>query len=70
LIRPENVLISPDPAGPHVVERRMYFGHDQLVELRLADGNTLRARIQPWIELDEGAHVQVRVWGGAVAFAP
>jgi iron(III) transport system ATP-binding protein len=47
LIRPESVAMGisgpADAASAEVVGRR-FFGHDQLVELRLASGRTLRSR--------------------------
>jgi iron(III) transport system ATP-binding protein len=47
LIRPESIAIGlsgPDgAAGAEVIGRRFY-GHDQLVELRLASGRTVRSR--------------------------
>ena len=47
LVRPESIAIGisgPDgAAGAEVVGRR-FFGHDQLVELRLASGRTVRSR--------------------------
>ncbi len=47
LIRPESISIGlsgPDSAAAAEVVGRRYFGHDQLVELRLRSGQVIRSR--------------------------
>jgi iron(III) transport system ATP-binding protein len=47
LIRPESIAIGisgPEGAANAEVVRRRFYGHDQLVELRLASGHTVRSR--------------------------
>jgi iron(III) transport system ATP-binding protein len=47
LVRPESVAIGisgPDRAAEAEVVSRQYFGHDQLIELRLRSGQTVRSR--------------------------
>jgi iron(III) transport system ATP-binding protein len=47
LVRPESVAIGisgPESAASAEVVGRRFFGHDQLVELRLASGHTIRSR--------------------------
>ena len=47
LIRPESIAIGingPDGAAEAEVVDRRFFGHDQLVELRLRSGQTVRSR--------------------------
>ncbi len=63
LIRPESIAIGlsgPDgAAGAEVVGRR-FFGHDQLVELRLGSGQTIRSRRLGFPAWHEGD--RVRAW--------
>jgi iron(III) transport system ATP-binding protein len=68
MIRPEAVHVEPDPRSKIVVTSREYFGHDQLIGLRLPDGTSLRARLGPWPVLDPGDTVSISV-GEALAFA-
>lgn len=68
LLRPELITLVPDPAGPHTVVERSYFGADQLIELRLAGGAALRARLPTWLDLAAGECVRVEVRGAVVAF--
>jgi iron(III) transport system ATP-binding protein len=47
LIRPESIAIGisgPEGAASAEVVGRRFYGHDQLVELRLASGHTIRSR--------------------------
>jgi iron(III) transport system ATP-binding protein len=68
LIRPEMVLVQPDPAGPARVERVNFFGHDQLIQVSFSDGLCLQARTRPRLDLSPGTPVQVSVDGPVVAF--
>ncbi len=68
VIRPETVRLRLDGAGPGVVSRFTYFGHDQLVEIRLASGARLRSRIPPGEHLVVGDRVAVQIVGPVVAF--
>ena len=46
-MRPESVAIGisgPESAASAEVVGRRFFGHDQLVELRLGSGRTIRSR--------------------------
>ena len=68
LVRPESLAVGlhgpQNAAGAEVVSRR-FFGHDQLIELRLPSGRVVRARrlgFPPW---HPGDHVQVWIDGPA-----
>lgn len=69
LIRPEMVLLHPDPEGAGCVERVSFFGHDQMVQVSLPHGVRLQARTQPRLDLIPGSHVQVAVEGAVVAYS-
>lgn len=68
LIRPEMVLLQPDPVGPGRVEQISFFGHDQLVQISLADGLRLQARTQPRLDLTPGTQVKVAINGPVVVY--
>lgn len=69
LIRPEMVLLQPDPAGAGCVEHINFFGHDQMVQVSLPGGVRLQARTQPRLDLIPGSHVRVAVEGPVVAYS-
>ena len=68
VLRPETVDLLVDPQGAGTVEGIQYFGHDQLVSVRLPDGTPLRARCGPTVHLQRGDRVEVRVRDAVVAF--
>jgi iron(III) transport system ATP-binding protein len=70
LIRPESLEVTADPRGEATVMGIEYFGHDQLVHLRLTDGSTLRARRGPLLDLDRGDRVRIDLIGPVVTFGP
>jgi iron(III) transport system ATP-binding protein len=53
----------PDADGLGQVVGVEYFGHDQLVHVRLDSGHTIRARRGPHLDLERGVRVDVRVDG-------
>jgi iron(III) transport system ATP-binding protein len=61
MIRPENVVVFADADGAGQVVSRQFFGHDQLVSIALAGGETLRARLGPSPNLQPGERVSVKV---------
>ena len=69
IVRPERVRLRLDSAGQGVVREIVYFGHDQLVAVALADGTRLRARMGPAREFEAGDRVSVAVRGDVTAFA-
>lgn len=68
MVRPEAIDLCPDVAGCGLIEEIVFFGHDQLVGVRMCDGTHIQARTGPRIDLAPGARVAVRVQGEAVAF--
>jgi iron(III) transport system ATP-binding protein len=69
MIRPERLLLQPDQDGAAIIERLIYFGHDQLLTIRLTDQTQLQTRIRPRADLAPGVRVRVTVDGPVVAFA-
>jgi iron(III) transport system ATP-binding protein len=68
VIRPESLQVTADARGEATVTGIEYFGHDQLVHVRLADGTPLRARRGPILDLHRGDRVDVAVLGPIVTF--
>jgi iron(III) transport system ATP-binding protein len=69
LIRPEATALQPAAEGAARVIRREFFGHDQLVVLRLSSGAELRARLDPRQRFLAGEIVVPTVQGAVLAFA-
>jgi iron(III) transport system ATP-binding protein len=67
VIRPENVRLRLDGSGQAAVQRITYFGHDQVIEVALADGARIRARTGPGDAFHPGDRVSVQVVGAVVA---
>jgi iron(III) transport system ATP-binding protein len=68
MLRPEALRVEPEPDGA-VVEDVEFFGHDQLVRVRLRDGTSVRVRpIGPRPELRAGAAVRVEAAGTPTFF--
>lgn len=63
MIRPESVTVFPHAQGTGVVIYREFFGHDQLLTVRLPGKITLRARCWPQPSLAPGDRVAVSVDG-------
>ena len=73
LLRPEMLRLAPaGDVGEHAVSAtimsRAFFGHDQLLTLRLDSGQTLKARLGVYGGFRPGDRVSVTVRGGALAF--
>jgi iron(III) transport system ATP-binding protein len=68
VIRPENVRLRLDGSGHAAVQRITYYGHDQVIEVALADGGRVRARTGPGDAFHPGDRVSVQVVGAVVAF--
>ena len=68
MLRPEALVLRTLPNGQATVEDREFYGHDQLLRLRLDSGRTLRARLVGGPGFGLGERVAVDVWGSAVAF--
>jgi iron(III) transport system ATP-binding protein len=68
LIRPESVRLVAAPDGSAVVTAHEFYGHDQVVIVRLASGRPLRARLGPRENFRPGDCVEVGVEGPVSAF--
>ncbi len=68
VLRPEAIELTPDPQGPGTIETVQYFGHDQLVAVRLDDGTAVRVRRGPDGSIARGDRVSLRVRDSVVAF--
>ena len=63
MVRPESVTVFPHAQGTAVVVYREFFGHDQLLSVKLPGDITLRARCWPQPALAPGDRVAVSVDG-------
>ncbi|GAB4441741.1 MAG: ABC transporter ATP-binding protein [Anaerolineae bacterium] len=61
VLRPEDLELIADGEGAGVVCAREYFGHDQLVSVRLDDGARVLVRLGPAEAFAVGTRVGVRV---------
>ncbi len=68
VLRPEHVRLRLDGSGQATVTRVEFFGHDQLVEVRLETGERVRARLRPEAEFHIGERVAVNVNTPVVVF--
>jgi iron(III) transport system ATP-binding protein len=69
MVRPEALRLRPDAAGAGTVVALSYFGHDQLVQVELDGGRTVRARRGPRLDLARGDRVSMDVDGPVLTFA-
>jgi iron(III) transport system ATP-binding protein len=73
MIRPEALRLTPasDEAEPNAtVIGRLFFGHDQLLRLRLDSGTMLNARLGSYGGIRPGDRVHVGVRGAVLALEP
>jgi len=74
VFRPESVAIGltapHEGAASAVVQARRFYGHDQLVELRLASGATIHSRRLGFPAWHPGDRVQVWIEGPVTTVAP
>jgi iron(III) transport system ATP-binding protein len=68
VIRPESLRLRRSEHGRGVVVGITYFGHDQLIQVDIGDGRTLRSRRGPRLDLERGDRVALEVDGAVVAF--
>lgn len=61
MIRPEAVTLTPSREGEGTVVDREFFGHDQLVTVRLSDGTLLRSRSGPDLVVTRDDRVAISV---------
>ena len=74
MLRPEMLRLTPISAPeqhegiPATIVSRAFFGHDQLLTLKLDEGPTLKARLGAYGGFRPGDRVLVSVRGGALAY--
>ncbi|HEX5499169.1 MAG TPA: ABC transporter ATP-binding protein [Thermomicrobiales bacterium] len=73
MLRPESLRLTPARDGDATIPNgtvlsRLFYGHDQVLTIRLDTGRTLRARIGAYGGIRPGDRVQVTVRGAALAF--
>jgi iron(III) transport system ATP-binding protein len=68
MVRPEDVHLAKDPEGDATVVGREFYGHDQMLFVRLAGGRLIRARLGPVTDLSPGDRCQVSVPRALQAF--
>jgi len=70
LVRPETIEISPAPpdAHAHRVRQQLFFGHDQLLTVQLASGETIDVRLGPVYQFAINQPVNLRVRGPVMAY--
>jgi len=68
MVRPEDVLLQRDPTGAVLVVGREFYGHDQMLFLRLGSGRVVRARLGPVTDLAPGDRCSVAVTTAVHAF--
>jgi iron(III) transport system ATP-binding protein len=61
VVRPEDVRLEPSDDGDAVVVHREFYGHDQILILRLETGRLVRARLGPTTTLRPGHRCHVSV---------
>ncbi len=68
MLRPEALRLIASPDGDGIVVGREFYGHDQLLKIRLSCGDVLHSRLGAGPGLKVGDRVRVEVAGRAVAF--
>lgn len=68
MVRPEALVLRGLQNGRATVEEREFYGHDQVLKLRLDSGRTLRSRLVGGPGFGPGARVAVGVWGPVITF--
>ncbi|HLI26531.1 MAG TPA: ABC transporter ATP-binding protein [Chloroflexota bacterium] len=68
LFRPEDLVLEADADGPGIIAAREFYGHDQVVTVRLPTGAELRVRLRPDAPATLHQRVRLRPRGPVVAF--
>jgi iron(III) transport system ATP-binding protein len=69
MLRPENLQLVPDEAGLAEVVDRTYYGHDQLIQVRLDSGTRLQSRLLGFAgEFQPGQRVNLSIQEHAVIY--
>ena len=61
MVRPEWIHLEPDDEGSATVIDQEFYGHDQLVMIKFADGRSLKARVSSGPVFSSGDTVEVGV---------
>ncbi len=62
MFRPEDLILTPDEQGPGEIIERTYFGHDQMLKIRLDSSTILRSRLVGCCRgMHEGHRVRVHI---------
>ncbi len=67
-VRPEALQVTSDRNGQGVIEARQFFGHDQLLHVRLDSGLVVACRVEPTFIAPEGVRARIQINGDVVAF--
>ncbi|QBI19280.1 ABC transporter ATP-binding protein [Egibacter rhizosphaerae] len=70
LVRPEDLRLEADPEGDALVVDREFYGHDQVLFVRLASGRHVRARLGSVAHLAVGDRCRVTMDRAVQAFPP
>jgi iron(III) transport system ATP-binding protein len=70
MLRPEQLGVTADAEGVGVVRRARFTGHSALLEIGLAGGAILHARVASPAATPTGTRVRVDVGGSALAYRP
>ncbi len=68
MVRPENLTLSTDGGNTVEVTHCEYYGHDQMVTVRLANGRSLKVRCQASPALAPGTRMGLTVSGDVMVF--
>lgn len=68
MLRPEWLSVTEDPDGAAKVVDREFYGHDQIVKVRLESGIELRVRAWSPLSLTRGQRVAVQARESAITF--
>ncbi len=70
LVRPEDLALHPDRDGDAVVIDREFYGHDQVLRVRLPSGRIVRARLGSVSHLEVGDRCRITIVRPVQAFPP
>ncbi len=68
MVRPEALYLTPDAKGCAVIEAQTFYGHDQVLDVRLSNGARIAVRTGPRLDLRPGVAVNINVQGPVVAY--
>jgi iron(III) transport system ATP-binding protein len=68
MVRPEALYLTPDAKGGAVINGQTFYGHDQVLDVRLADDSRIVVRTGPRLDLRPGVAVTIHVQGPVVAY--